>query len=173
MVSQSIAFCLVVEHHSLRHILGLNVGFAPNEHDHRVDEEGKKEVHGDATNHHQQALPRGFGAKLPRLGRLGHLFGVETLVNHARNLAVTTQRKPAHAILGIAVLGFETKQTATPFADADIEEDIEFLNPNAEELGKKHVSTLVEQHQQRDCQHKLQRSYYDYFHSYLLFLFTL
>ena len=79
---------LAVELHAEVHVLHRDVGVAPIEQNHRVDEQCQQEVDQHATNHNQQALPGWLRAELPRLFGLFHLLGIEALVNHARYLAV-------------------------------------------------------------------------------------
>ena len=123
---------LVVKLHS--HLACGDVGLAPGEEDHRVDEQGQEEVDEHAANHDEQSLPGRLRAELPGLFGLLHLLGVEALVDHAGNLAVAAQRQPAHAVLGVAFLRFETEQLAPPLTDGDVEEEVELLDPYAEEL---------------------------------------
>ena len=157
-ILKTILLGLGVELHTQGHVLGGDVGVAPVEQNHRVDKEGQQEVDQHTANHHQQALPGRFAAELPRLCGLFHLFGIKTLINHTGNLTVTTQWQPTHTILGGAILGLEFKQTAVPLPDGGVEKEIELLNADAKELGKEEVATLVEQHQQADGQHELQKS---------------
>ena len=77
------------------------------------------------------------------------------LVYHTGNLTVSAQRKPAHAILRVAALGLELKQAAVPLPDGGVEEQVEFVNTYAKELGEEEVAALVEQNQQADGQHEL------------------
>ena len=85
-----------------------------------------------------------MGAELPRLCGLLHLLGVKTLVYHSRYLAVSTKRQPPHTVCRVALLWLELKDMK-PW----VEEKIKLLNPYAKELGKKKMSSLVYQHQQR------------------------
>ena len=145
MVVESIRLGLLVETHSVSHVLDQDVRLPPIKQHHGIDKKSQEKVDGNTANHDEQALPCGFGAKLPRFGRLFHLFGIETLVYHARNLTVAAQRKPSHTIGSVAMFGLETEQMALPLANADIEKDKELFNPYTEELGKKHVSAFVQE----------------------------
>ena len=147
MVLKSIRLGLLIETHSVGHILDQNVRFAPIKQHHGIDKKSQEKVDGYATNHDEQALPCGFRAKLPRFGWLFHLFGIETLVYHTRYLTIAAQRKPSHSIGSVAMFGFETEQMALPLADADIEKDKELFNSYTEEFGKKHVSAFVQEDQ--------------------------
>ena len=80
------------------------------EEDHRIDEQGEKEVHEHATDHDQQSLPGGFCTELPRLLRLFHLLGIKTLVDHACYLAVATEGQPAYTVLCVAVFRLEFEE---------------------------------------------------------------
>ena len=50
---------------SIGHVFTLDVALAPGEEYHGVDDEGGEEVHDDATEHDDEALPCGVGAELP------------------------------------------------------------------------------------------------------------
>ena len=125
------------------------------EEDHRVDEQGQEEVHEHATDHNQQSLPGGLRTELPRLLRLFHLFGVETLVDHTSYLTIAAQWQPTHAVLCVATLGFPFEQAAVPFPDAGVEEQVELVDAHPEEFGEEEVAALMEQHQQAYGQHEL------------------
>ena len=158
VVGKSQCLGLLVELHTHGHVLGRDKLFAPGEEHHGVDEEREEEVDQHAANHDQQSLPSGLGAELPGLGRLCHLLFVEALVYHTGYLAVAAQWQPAYAILGVAGLGLEAEELARPLADTHIEEDEEFLYSYAEELGKEHVSSFMQEDKQRDCQNELEQS---------------
>ena len=140
---------LIAELHAIAHLVHAHIALAPVIHDHRIDEQGQQEIDQHTADHYQQTLPGRMGAELPWLRSLLHLLCVEALVDHARDLAIATQRQPAHAVFRIA-FELEAEELATPLADADIEEDKEFLHTDAEELREEHVATLMEQHEKRE-----------------------
>ena len=152
MVLEAVAFGLLAELHSERHILGGDVGLAPMEHDHAVDEEREQQVDGDAGHHDDEALPCGLCPELPWLRVALELFGIHALVHHAGNLAVAAEGQPADAVGGLTVLGLELEEV-----EPWVEEEIELLHSHAEELCREHVTHFVEQHQQGDCHHELER----------------
>ena len=110
VVAETDGLGIVVELEAHGHVLCGEIAVAPGEHHHTIDEEGEQEIHQYAANHDEQALPGGLGAEFPGLLGLSHLFFVETLVDHARNLAVAAQGQPSCTILGVAVFGFELKE---------------------------------------------------------------
>ena len=67
-----------------------------------IDEDGENEVEQHASEHHEQALPRRFGAELPWFRFLLHLFGVHRLVNHTCDFAVASEGNPADAVFCVA-----------------------------------------------------------------------
>ena len=75
---------------------------------------------------------------------------IETLVNHARYLAIAAEGNPSNAVLGVAILGFELEKTELP-----VEEKVELLDAYSEEFGEEEVAALVEQYQKADGQHEL------------------
>ena len=77
---------------------------------HRIDKQGQEEVNDNAAQHNEQPLPCRFNPKLPRLGGFGHLFCVERLVYHSRNLAISAQRQPAHAVGRAAFLRLKLEE---------------------------------------------------------------
>ena len=89
MILEAQGLGLAVERHALLHVLGSHVVVAPVEENHRIDEERQHEVDQHTTYHDEQSLPGWLGAELPGLLGLFHLLGIETLVDHTRNLAVT------------------------------------------------------------------------------------
>ena len=140
----------MVEFHAVGHVFGGDEFLAPCKHDHRIDEECQKEVDQHAANHDKETLPGRFGAKLPRLRRLFHLFLVHAFIYHACYLAVAAQREPSYAVGGVALLGLEAEQAAVPLAHTGVEEEIEFIHADAEQLCEEEVAALVQEHQQRD-----------------------
>ena len=108
---------------------------------HGIDEECQYEVNQYATYHDEQALPGRFAAKLVWLFRLFHLFGIETLINHTRNLAISSERQPSQTISSIRILRFELEEM-----EPRVEEQIELLHSYTEEFGEEEVSALMEQH---------------------------
>ena len=170
-VLEAILLGLGIELHTVAHVLHGDIGVAPMEENHRIDEQGQQEVDEHTADHDQQALPGRLRTELPGLLGLFHLLGVETLVNHTGNLTVAAQRKPAHTVLRVAVLGLELKQAAVPFPYAGVEEEIEFVDAYTKEFGEEEVAALVEQHQKSDCKHELQQTYQKNIHN-LFTLFT-
>ena len=146
MIAKAIVPSGGIELHALRHGARGDVGFAPNKHDHRVDDECQQKVDRHTANHHQQALPCRLRTELPRFGRLLKLLGIETFVHHAGNLAIATKRQPPDAILGVAMLGFESEQAACPLANAHVEEHVELVYLYAEKFCEEHVADFVQQH---------------------------
>ena len=149
-VLESVAFGLLVELHTQRHVLHGDIAVAPPEQDLGVDEQRQQEVDQHTANHYQQSLPCGFGTEFPRLFGLFHLFRVETLVNHTGYLAVATEGNPADTVFRITLLGFELKQTELP-----VEENIKLIYSYAEEFGKEEMATLVEEYQDGQGQNQL------------------
>lgn len=101
MVLESQGLRLAIELHALGHALGRNIIVAPVEHHHRIDEESQHKVDKYTTYHDEQSLPGRFAAKLIGLLGLFHLFGIEALVYHARNLTISAQRQPSQTISGV------------------------------------------------------------------------
>ena len=149
-VTETVGLGLLIELHTQCHILDRDVGVAPPEEDLRIDEQGEEEIDQYATNHDEQSLPAGLGTELVILDGLFHLFGIETLVNHARYLAIAAEGNPADAVLGVAILGFELEKTELP-----VEEKVELLDAYSEEFGEEKVAALMEQYQEADGQHEL------------------
>ena len=123
-------------------------GLTPHKQHARVDDEAEDEVDDDAAKHDDQALPRGLGAKFPRLGRLGHLLGVHALVDHACDLDVAAQREPADAPLRFADLLLEKREPG-------VHEEVEFLDARLEGAGGPVVAKFVEDHQNGQAQQEL------------------
>jgi len=98
-------------------------------------------------------------AELVWLSRLLHLLGIHRLVNHTRYLAVATERKPTDAVGWITLLRLELEQT-----EPRVEEEVELLDTYAKEFREEEVSALMQKHEERDSQHKLERLYKKYFH---------
>ena len=149
-VTETVGLSLLVEFHTQRHILDGDVGVAPPEENLRIDEQGEEEIDQYAANHDEQSLPAGLGTELVILDGLFHLFGIETLVNHARYLAIAAEGNPADAVLGVAILGFELEKTELP-----VEEKVELLDAYSEEFGEEKMAALMEQYQEADGQHEL------------------
>ena len=168
VVAEAQLFGLCVEFHALTHVCHTHVAFAPVKHDHGIDEQCQHKVHRHTSHHDDEPLPCRLGAELPRLRVSLHLFGVHALVDHACDLAIAAERQPAHAVLRLAVLGFETKELAAPLANGDVEENKELLHSDAKELGCQRMSALVKQYQQRDGQNELEKLNQKDFHLYLI-----
>ena len=141
-ILEAVALGLLVELHTLCHVLYRHIAVTPIEQDHRIDKQGQQEVDEYTTNHNQQSLPGWLGTKLPRLCRTLHLLRIEALVNHTRYLAIATKGYPAQTIFGIAILGFILEQTEFP-----VKEHVEFLYSDAKQLGKEEVAALMQQNQ--------------------------
>ena len=149
-IAETVGLSLLIELHTQRHILDRDVGVAPPEENLRIDEQGEEEIDQYAANHDEQSLPAGFGTELVILDGLLHLFGIETLVDHACYLAIAAEGNPTNAVLGVAILGFELEKTEFP-----VEEKVELLDAYSEEFGEEEVAALVEQYQEADGQHEL------------------
>ena len=129
MVLESQFLCLGVEFPTHREVACLEVRVAPGEKHHSVDEQCEEEIDEHAAYHDEQSLPCGLCAELPRLRRLLHLFGVETLVYHSRYLAIASQREPSDAVGGVRLLRLEFKKM-----EPRVEEEVELLYSYAEEF---------------------------------------
>ena len=162
MILESKCLSLGIELHTLGHVLGSNIIITPVEEDHRIDEERQHEVDQHTSHHDEQTLPSWLTAELVWLFWLFHLLGIETLVDHTRNLAISSEWQPSQTVSGIRVLWLELEKM-----EPRIEEQIELLHSYAEELREEEVSALMEQHQDGKRQHQLQRFDQKYFH-YLL-----
>ena len=138
--AQSLGLC--IELHSLGHVLGSHIVITPMEKNHGIDEERQQKVDQHTTYHDQHSLPGRFASELVWLHRLLELLGIETLIYHTRNLAVSTQWQPSQTISGIRVLWLELEEV-----EPWIEEQIKLLHSYAKELGEEKVSALMEQHQ--------------------------
>ena len=163
MILETQCLCLGIELHSLSHVLGSYIVFAPMEKNHGIDEESQYEIDQHTANHNQQALPCRLAAEFERLLRLFHLFSIETLVYHTRNLTISSERQPSQTVSGIRILWLELEEM-----EPRVEEQIELLYSYAEEFGEEEVSALMEQHQDGKRQHQLQRFDQKYFHLFTL-----
>ena len=105
------------------------------------DDYGEDKVKQHSADHHQRALPCRLGAELPLLGGLLHLFGVERLVYHAGYLDISAERKPAKAILRVAMFGFELEER-----EPRVEEKAEFFHSDFEKFGSKKVPALMQEY---------------------------
>ena len=155
MVLESEGFGVLIELEAHGHVFRIEIAVAPREHHHAIDEEGQQEINQHTSNHDEESLPGWLGAEFPWLWGTAHLLCVEALVDHACNLAIAAQGKPACTILCVAVLGFELENRSIPFADAYVEEHIEFLNAYAKEFGEEEVASLMQQHKERNGQNEL------------------
>ena len=70
---------------------------------------------------------------------MGEEFLVHAFVNHAGNLAIAAQGQPAHAVFGLSDAEVEELEPA------DVEEEVEFIYPDAEKLGKEEMPQLMEE----------------------------
>ena len=158
-VAEAYVLCSLVELHAVTHLRQGVIAVAPCEEYHGVDEECQKEIEQHTAYHHQQALPRGLGAELPGLWRLGHLFLVHRLVNHAGYLHIASERKPSDAVLGVTVFGFIPEQ-----GKPRVEEEIELLHPYFEQAGKEIMPSFVDDDEQGKRHHQLQGTNQECFH---------
>ena len=140
MVLEAQLLCLGIELHTVGHILGSYILITPMEQDHGVDEKSQDKVDQYTTYHNQETLPSWFAAELIRLFRLLHLLGIETLVYHTRDFAISTQWQPSDTISRIRMLWLELKEM-----EPRVEKEIELLHSYTEELGEEEVSALMEQ----------------------------
>ncbi len=120
----------------------------------------KHDVERHPRHHHYQPLPRRFGPEFPRLGRRGHLLLVLALVDHARDLDVTAERHPTHAVNGVAY-------SLLPQREPRVEEQVEPLDPHPESPGEDEVPELVDENQKRETEYELNDLDY-YFHLFLV-----
>ena len=118
-----------------------SVCLAPYIEHHGIDEECKQKVNHYACHHNYQALPCGLCAKFPRLWRTFHLLCVHRLVNHAGYLDISAERKPAKAILRVAMFGFELEER-----EPRVEEKAEFFHSDFEKFGSKKVPALMQEY---------------------------
>lgn len=147
----------LVELEALRHALNGGVGVAPGEEHHGVDEEGEEEVDHDASDHDEQALPGGFGAKLPGLDGLLHLLCVHRFVDHAGDFDVASEGYPADVVVGAA-----PREEFPTFPG--VEEEAEFLYANFEEFGKEEVACFMEHDEEGEAEDELEGFDEEYFH---------
>ena len=133
-------------------VLGGHIRLTPMVADSAVDDECQHHVHHHARHHHNQALPSGFRTEFIWLRLGSHLFGVHTFVDHTCDLDVATQRQPTHTVLGLSATELEDREPR-------VEEQIEFLDANAEHTCGQKVSQLVNNHQQRQTHKEL--NYFD------------
>ena len=61
------------------------------EKNHGIDKERQQKVDQHTTYHDQHSLPGRFASELVWLHRLLELLGIETLIYHTRNLAISAQ----------------------------------------------------------------------------------
>ena len=81
--------------------------FPPNKKCHGINHKCKQNVYGNSSDHDDQSLPSWFAPELPRLSWLFHLLFVHALINHTRDLHVSTQWQPSDAIHRIAYFLFD------------------------------------------------------------------
>ena len=141
----------------MRHALNGGVGVAPGEEHHGVDEEGEEEVDHDASDHDEQSLPGGFGAKLPGLDGLLHLLCVHRFVDHAGDFDVASEGYPADVVVGAA-----PREEFPTFPG--VEEEAEFLYANFEEFGKEEVACFMEHDEEGEAEDELEGFDEEYFH---------
>ena len=115
---------------------------------------GEDEVVEHAARHYQQALPGVVGAEFPGLRLALHLGQVHALVYHSGYLAISSERKPAYAVLGLPLQGLGA-EPGEPFAafgaeeesPSGIEEEKELLDPDGEQFRKGKVPGFVHYNQ--------------------------
>ena len=141
----------------MRHALNGGVGVAPGEEHHGVYEEGEEEVDHDASDHDEQALPGGFGAKLPGLDGLLHLLCVHRFVDHAGDFDVASEGYPADVVVGAA-----PREEFPTFPG--VEEEAEFLYADFKEFGKEEVACFMEHDEEGEAEDELEGFDEEYFH---------
>ena len=126
-----------------------DITVSPFSEDAGVHQNGKDEVEQHASGHHQKPLPCRLCAELPWLRLVLEIFGVHRLVHHSRNLAVSSERKPADAIfcLPLGCLGAYLSEPFRFCAEyplvAGVEEQVELVHSDSEYLREKKVSEFV------------------------------
>ncbi len=141
----------------------LDIGLAVDAQDAGEEDDGGNEVEQHAAEHHQQPLPGRMRPELPGLRFPFQALQVHGLVHHTGNLAVAAQGQPADAVFGFGLGGLR-EETSEPFrllaaedpGTLDIEEEEEFLHPDAEDLGKGEMAQLVQNNQHGQGQDDLQ-----------------
>ena len=134
-------------------VLHGHISLAPGEEYSGIDDKGEHEVHQHAADHDEETLPRGFRAELPGLFGLLELLRVHRLVDHARNLHVAAQGKPADAVGRVAVLGLELEGR-----EPGVEEEAELLDAHLEEFREQEVAAFVEKDEQGKAEDELECS---------------
>ena len=56
-ITESQCLSLLIELHTIGHILNRDIGIAPSEEYHRIDEQCQEEVEQYPANHHEKSLP--------------------------------------------------------------------------------------------------------------------
>ncbi len=118
-------------------VFGGYVLLAPIGHDAGVNDDGQKEINGDAAQEDDEALPRLFAAEFPGFGGFFQGLGVHAFVHHAGNLHVAAQGQPAQAYFRVANFLFED-------GEPGVEKEVKFLHAGFEGDGGEEVSQLVE-----------------------------
>lgn len=95
------------------------------------DDNAQKKVHGDAADHHDDALPRGLLIHRIRLFFLGEEI---ILSSHSSDVAESTHGKRGQTILGV---------TAGKRRNLRAKTNVETAHAHAKSTGTKHVSRLV------------------------------
>ena len=145
-------------------VLIREISLSPDAKDAAVSDDGEDEVVKNTSGHHEQALPGLLGAELPGLGIFLHALEVQGLVDHAADLAVSAQRQPAYAILGLG-LGRLGEKFSEPLGllgreklgTSHVEKEEEFVHTYAEKLRKSEVAELVNDDEHREGQYHLKR----------------
>src|SRR5574344_852634 len=91
-IAETESLSLFIKLHTASHVFHWHIGISPIEENHGVDKQRKEEVDQHTAYHDQQSLPCRFASELPRLCGLLHLVGIEALVDHTGNLAITAKR---------------------------------------------------------------------------------
>src|SRR5690606_31278375 len=104
----------------------------------------------NSAQHDDESLPSWFRSELPGLRRQSHLLLVHTFIDHARNLHVTSQRKPPDTVNRFSYFLFEKRKL-------DVEEKIEFLNTCLENLGGNEMPKFMQHNQKRKAKQELRK----------------
>ena len=152
----------------MRHVAGRDIFLAPGKENGGIDDKRSDEVHQHTTDHHQQTLPGRLIAET--LFRGGVVFfeilGRGALVDHSGNVHITSKGEPSQMI--VRTMECEkfkrTAELSETEIDTGVKEDAEFLDTNAEKLGKEEMSALVQQHKEHETEQQLGGFNQKYFH---------
>ena len=90
----------------------------------------------------------GFDRNSSGFGRRLHLLLVHTLVDHACDLDITSEREPSDTVFGVAALPLEEREPR-------IKEYVELFDADLEYARHDEVSELVNRHQKRQTHEEL------------------